>query len=706
MTLRALPSFRTLTIVFACAVFTGRVAAQGRAGDAPTAGEPSLESLAGDYQNMGQLVQVRVRADGVLTIVAPKAVPPEPVRELQPLGNWRFAQKGLSGNSVEFMRDHVGNVTGLMLHGPYGSTVQSAHERPSGRPWRACIDTGSARRHRQAKQGLQDRHAPATPARPISAAPAGAAGTPGVQPFVHRALGFSLDIPADWTVRETESGFQASQGSGGGAGIGAVTVVEPRSRTLREQFHEGREAIGRGETTIEFLPHPQGDAVLRVNRTIARVPSSGDMTMLSYDFYLDVGDKRWTFHCGDMLKGAHPSDHIQACLTAARTFRVRLDSPVTQPSPGQTSASGQGQRVTLIEGPSFEFPQTWRVTEQHGALPGAPSRTVALSAGNGDVILPIETRVSTAGCGPWCDARRGRERHKPGCAQGSTDDFEAPGVRGFAVHDAETGSVQEYWYHWVSVNTTVWAFECTEMAITVKGQCESAMRTFRNRSGDGPCLVGWRWCYPTCVSGPFQRRTNPLAPLPLLPVKEPPPSTRAPAALIDRLSSDPGVNSIAPDQRNYAVKEAAAFYDYCDTNYVLSNFSACDCMAQAMLQARLRVGFETVATTNASVAQSLGMKTIPQEMKTDTGAILREMVAGRIDTLACIAPQKVAKWASERARRVVSSNAMPEQRAEKVLECVGESVVQAYQAKPALDVGYIDRLLSQELDACIRKIPM
>jgi hypothetical protein len=67
----------------------------------------------------------------------------------------------------------------------------------------------------------------------------------------------------------------------------------------------------------------------------------------------------------------------------------------------------------------------------------------------------------------------------------------------------------------------------------------------------------------------------------------------------------PGVDSIAPHHRNYALKEAAAFSDYCDTNYVLSNFSACDCMAQAILQARLRVGFETVATKNASVAQSL-----------------------------------------------------------------------------------------------------
>ena len=41
MTSRAFPSFAPITIVFACAAFTGRVAAQGRAGDAPPAGEPS-----------------------------------------------------------------------------------------------------------------------------------------------------------------------------------------------------------------------------------------------------------------------------------------------------------------------------------------------------------------------------------------------------------------------------------------------------------------------------------------------------------------------------------------------------------------------------------------------------------------------------------------------------------------------------------------
>jgi len=83
-----------------------------------------LESLAGDYQSSGLLVQVKLRADGVLTLVFPKDVPPQ-VRELVPLGDLRFAQKGVANNSVEFLRNPAGHITGLMLHAPYGSTFRA-----------------------------------------------------------------------------------------------------------------------------------------------------------------------------------------------------------------------------------------------------------------------------------------------------------------------------------------------------------------------------------------------------------------------------------------------------------------------------------------------------------------------------------------------------------------------------------------------------
>jgi hypothetical protein len=182
-----------------------------------------------------------------------------------------------------------------------------------------------------------------------------------------------------------------------------------------------------------------------------------------------------------MLKGAHPSDHIQACLTAARTFRVGADSAVMQPSSAQASASGQVQRVTLIEGPSFEFPQNWRVMEDHGVLPGAPPTTRTLSAGNGNVLFRLKHTFPQPNADIGAMRTAVADDIRRGTLRGVLDDFEVPGARGFAVHDAETGSVQEFWYYWLGVGTTVWAFECTEMAVTVKGQCESAMRSFRNR---------------------------------------------------------------------------------------------------------------------------------------------------------------------------------------------------------------------------------
>jgi len=65
----------------------GPAAAHRRAAShAQRAAESSLESLAGDYQSSGLLVQVKLRTDGVLTIAFPKQAPPQPVRELVPLG--------------------------------------------------------------------------------------------------------------------------------------------------------------------------------------------------------------------------------------------------------------------------------------------------------------------------------------------------------------------------------------------------------------------------------------------------------------------------------------------------------------------------------------------------------------------------------------------------------------------------------------------
>ncbi len=114
-----------IVAVVGSAALIARVHAQDVAPPGAAVGEPSLESLAGDYESSGLRVQVKLRADGVLTIAFPKDVPAPPVRELVPSGNLRFAQKGLPNNNVEFIRDPAGNIRGLMLQGPYGSTFRS-----------------------------------------------------------------------------------------------------------------------------------------------------------------------------------------------------------------------------------------------------------------------------------------------------------------------------------------------------------------------------------------------------------------------------------------------------------------------------------------------------------------------------------------------------------------------------------------------------
>jgi hypothetical protein len=110
------PSFAAPVIV-ACALATGGVAGERPiARSAASPAQPSLEMVVGDYQASAQIIQIRLREDGVLTI----AVPSQPVRELEPLGNYRFAQKGLTGYIIEFVRDRPERVNALMAFQPGG----------------------------------------------------------------------------------------------------------------------------------------------------------------------------------------------------------------------------------------------------------------------------------------------------------------------------------------------------------------------------------------------------------------------------------------------------------------------------------------------------------------------------------------------------------------------------------------------------------
>src|SRR5262245_6273939 len=109
------PSF-TAPLIVGCALAAAEVAGErAAASDAPAA-QPSLEMVVGDYQTPTQIIQIRLREDGVLTI----AVPSQPVRELEPLGSYRFAQKGLTGYTIDFVRDRPERVNALMAFQPGG----------------------------------------------------------------------------------------------------------------------------------------------------------------------------------------------------------------------------------------------------------------------------------------------------------------------------------------------------------------------------------------------------------------------------------------------------------------------------------------------------------------------------------------------------------------------------------------------------------
>jgi uncharacterized protein len=176
-------SLSTLALLFFMGTAAaGRGAPQGRG---TAAVQPSLQGLAGDYRADNQIVQVRLRADGVLTI----AVPPQPARQLQSLGDMRFTQKGFPGYTVEFLHDDAGNAVALIYLRPNGSF--SADRVP----------TAAARQTAAAPPPAGDR-APAPTPSSSAPVPATAAGQ-----AVARAEAGSVDAMMEtaWLLLEGES---------------------------------------------------------------------------------------------------------------------------------------------------------------------------------------------------------------------------------------------------------------------------------------------------------------------------------------------------------------------------------------------------------------------------------------------------------------------------------------------------------------------
>jgi hypothetical protein len=366
------------------------------------------------------------------------------------------------------------------------------------------------------------------------------------------------------------------------------------------------------------------------------------------------------------------------------------------------TAQGAGpKRVTLVEGLSFEFPANWDANEAHTpAYPTQPPQTVGLRATSSDGLVFFEFRQESAGVADLSQLRRpANERARLG-PSGPILDFELPGAKAMFARNVLGPGVTIYFF-WVdpppqvvrpAIFGRIWKFNCTEFSPAADGLCASVMRTFQVRQATAT--------QPPPTSS-ANGSTGPAAALPRLPVKEPPASTRAPAALIERLSSDARVALLAPDQRSYAVKEAAAFYDYCDTNIVWGNFYACDCMAQSMLQGRLQAGFETAPTQSDAEARARGITAIQLQLKTPTDVILLEMKPGHIDTRQCIAPEKIVKYGAAWAQRMPPRETG--ERKQRITECVGQSLAQAYQAKPGADIGYIGNLESEALNVCIQR---
>jgi len=88
-----------------------------RVPDESMADEEFLNQFTGEYEIMGQVITVELRADGVLTAT----VPGQPTYELEPFKGTEFKLKGIEGYSVEFRLDDEGNVSEAVFHQPNGS---------------------------------------------------------------------------------------------------------------------------------------------------------------------------------------------------------------------------------------------------------------------------------------------------------------------------------------------------------------------------------------------------------------------------------------------------------------------------------------------------------------------------------------------------------------------------------------------------------
>ena len=144
------------------------------------------------------------------------------------------------------------------------------------------------------------------------------------QHVVHETLGFSIDVPENWTVLTLPDGFLANYTDEQGIPQIMLTLApdQPGSEVSYTELREERtaEAARRSEPgdlmSVEDLEMEQGRAFFFLRRTAA-----GETTQWVHDFYVEAGGKIWKFNCL-VRPTEEPEPGGEACKQAMRSFRV------------------------------------------------------------------------------------------------------------------------------------------------------------------------------------------------------------------------------------------------------------------------------------------------------------------------------------------------------------------------------------------------
>ncbi len=132
------------------------------------------------------------------------------------------------------------------------------------------------------------------------------------------------------------------------------------------------------------------------------------------------------------------------------------------------------------------------------------------------------------------------------------------------------------------------------------------------------------------------------------------------------------LSQLPPEIQQDLLKEADVIFDYCRTNFTLSNFYDCSCYALSMLDQRIDKGPD-----------------VPYVEITQEGKFQQ-----------CVSSPLIAGFAYKRCENIIMMRQISDETLEAICSCTGKTMIEKFSTLPAADIGYIDNLFTESLIAC------